>query len=355
MDHVYFVSGGSGFIGTWVVYEALKTGAKVKTSVRDVTNVKKTAHLTSLPGAKERLELVKLDLEKSTEEEFLAAVQGCTHVLHTASPFYLNAKTEEELIGPAVKGTMGVLRAAAKTPSVKSVVVTSSVASISGAAGLPDDHVYSDKDWNDPAIAGAYSKSKTLAEKAAWEFWNGLEGPKFTLCTINPSLVMGPCIGKELQTSSDIPRMLLKGLPLVPDVTIGVVDVRDVALAHIRAALSPETNGRRFILYNESVSMLRMAEIMTKEFPAYGISTRAAPYFIMWIASFFNSGAAAVLPSWGKKTLFDNQPSKDVLKISYHPVERSICDAGHSLIFHEFVTRKAGYTPPKPDWAPLTE
>jgi nucleoside-diphosphate-sugar epimerase len=140
-----------------------------------------------LPGAAERLELVALDLEKSSESDFLNAVKGCTHVLHTASPFYLNATTVDELVKPAVHGTLGVLKAAAATPSVRSVVVTSSLASVISSEDKPKDYVYKEQDWNNPDTAGIYPKSKTLAEKAAWDFHAQEKDRSWSLCTVSIS------------------------------------------------------------------------------------------------------------------------------------------------------------------------
>jgi nucleoside-diphosphate-sugar epimerase len=143
---------------------------------------------------------------------------------------------------------------------------------------------------------------------------------------------------------------------MVPNVNMGIVDVRDVAKAHIQAALLPadKAQGRRFFLYNKSVSMMDMSKMMMKEFPTYKISTTKAPYFLLYLISFFNASAAAILPGWGKVTLVDNEPSRTVLKIDYHPIERTMCDSGHSLIFHGFISKKEGYAPPSTNWTPLS-
>lgn len=167
------VTGGSGFIGSWVVCSALQQGLRVRTTVRKNTP-SKTAHLTRLPGASERLEIVELDLVKSPHDAFERAVSGCTLVAHTASPFFVSHITneQEQLIKPAVQGTLSVLKAvdspAGKT--VRKVVVTSSVAAIGAGYGPEKVHV-GEQDWSNTEKCDPYSRSKTLAERAAWEFY----------------------------------------------------------------------------------------------------------------------------------------------------------------------------------------
>ena len=214
-------------------------------------------YLRDLAGASERLELIALDLEKSSQEEFDKAVEGCTLVAHTASPFpAIEPKHEDELIKPAVNGTLSVLRAAAKASTVKKVVVTSSVA----AVGESGDKTRGEKDWTDlTKPTGAYVKSKTLAEKAAWDFV-AENKPSWSLCTINPAFVLGPTIGPERGSSMEVGARLLRGeMPMLPKISFGVVDVRDVARAHIKALQAPpeSVNGRRFILYRESLRLKR--------------------------------------------------------------------------------------------------
>jgi len=167
-DDVVLVTGASGYIASWLVYYLLQTGCKVRGTVRDPNNEKKVKHLKELPGAAERLELVALDL--NNESQFPAVVEGVTLIAHTASPFpAAEPKHEDELIKPAVNGTLGVLRAALKVPTVRAVVVTSSVAAVGEGASLKGEQakVRGENDWTNPDKAIAYSKSKTLAEKVS--------------------------------------------------------------------------------------------------------------------------------------------------------------------------------------------
>jgi nucleoside-diphosphate-sugar epimerase len=189
-DDVVLVTGASGFIASWVVAYALETGAKVRGTVRDPNNAAKTRHLTSLPGASERLELVALDLTTTKTEDFARVVAGCTLVAHTASPNPSQSpKDENELIRPAVEGTVGILRACKESSSIRAIVVTSSIVSVSEGKAQKGKALYTESDWSDvEADCGMYAKSKTLAERAAWAYFEETK-PEWTLCTINPAFV----------------------------------------------------------------------------------------------------------------------------------------------------------------------
>lgn len=356
-DQLVLVTGASGYIATWVVKYALDAGYRVRGTVRDPSNAKKVSFLRELPGASERLELVALDLEKSDQAAFDKAVEGCVLVAHTASPFpAASPKHEDELIIPAVNGTVNVLKAALKASSVKRVVVTSSVAAVGEAdGGAPRG----EKDWTDlskPNV-GAYVKSKTLAERAAWDFMKENK-PSWALATINPALVIGPSIGPEKTTSAEIGARLMDGqLPMLPKLSFGVVDVRDVAMAHIKAleASDDVVSGRRFLLYERSMWFKDMASEMKKTFSpmGYKFPSMEAPYFAMWILSFFDASIRLVLPGWGKWSEFDSTPSREVLKVEYHPIADTIAMYGHSLVFHKLSRKLSGYTAPTDGWKPV--
>lgn len=192
-DDLILVTGASGYIATHIVKQLLEKGYRVRGTVRNLTDDKKVAPLRKLAGrSRFELELVEADLNK--EETWLSAVKGCTYVLHTASPFPLKTPTNEnELIKPAVNGTLFVFRACVQEgSSVKRVVLTSSIAAIAGNT-FRDGYMYSEKDWPEVDGLEPYTKSKTLAEKAAWDFVRDREAkglPCFELSVINPGLVM---------------------------------------------------------------------------------------------------------------------------------------------------------------------
>ena len=185
------------------------------------------------------------------EQSIINAIAGSDYVVHTASPFDLNTKISDEqtLIKPAVDGTLAVCKAS-QMAKVKRVVITASVVSMMHS--MTGTNNYSDKDWSDitdPTI-NAYGKSKTLAEKAAWDFVKNLpEGEKFELATIHPALTFGPNFVTEFSTSVDImTSVMLKKIPGVPKMCMGIVDVRDVAQAHLAAIKVPEAAGKRFLM-----------------------------------------------------------------------------------------------------------
>ncbi|XP_062171699.1 phenylacetaldehyde reductase-like [Alnus glutinosa] len=257
------VTGASGYIASWLVKFLLQRGYAVRASVRDPNDPKKTNHLLELDGAKERLHLFKANLLE--EGSFNSAIEGCECVFHTASPFYYDVKDPQaELVDPAVKGTLNVLNSCAKSPSVKRVVLTSSIAAVAfnGRPRTPD--VVVDETWfSDPEVCKQanqwYVVSKTLAEEAAWKF---AKEKGIDLVAINPSMVIGPLLQPTLNTSAAVISNVLNGAQVFPNLTFGWVDVRDVAKAHIQAYEIPSASGRYCVVgrvahYSEVVRTLR--------------------------------------------------------------------------------------------------
>ncbi|EEF48916.1 phenylacetaldehyde reductase [Ricinus communis] len=256
------VTGASGYIASWIVKFLLQRGYTVKASVRDPNDPRKTEHLRSLDGAEERLQLFKADLLE--EGSFDAAVEGCRGVFHTASPFYHDITDPQELIDPAVKGTLNVLNSCAKTPSVKRVVLTSSIAAVAYNGKPRTPEVVVDETWfSDPDFCREsklwYVVSKTLAEDAAWKFAKekGLD-----LVAINPAMVVGPLLQPTLNTSAAAVLSLLKGANTFPNASFGWVNVKDVANAHIQAFEIPSASGRHCLVervahYSEVVNITR--------------------------------------------------------------------------------------------------
>ncbi|CAN1316674.1 Phenylacetaldehyde reductase [Linum perenne] len=294
---VVCVTGASGYIASWLVKLLLQGGYTVKATVRDPNNPKKTQHLLALDGAKERLNLFKADL--LDEGSFDNVVEGCEGVFHTASPFYLNAtdpqarslvpsisilvlkhnkhelfhsvticSLQAELVDPAVKGTLNVLRSCAKVPSIKRVVITSSMAAVAfnGRTLAPD--VVVDETWFSDADFCRKSKlwymlAKTLAEELAWKFSkeNGID-----IVTLNPGLVIGPLLQPTLNTSAESILNLVKGAEKYPNTTYRWVDVRDVAYAHIYALENPSASGR-YCLVGAVVHASEAVNILHDLFP----------------------------------------------------------------------------------------
>ncbi|CAN0901785.1 Phenylacetaldehyde reductase [Linum grandiflorum] len=247
------VTGASGYIASWIVKLLLSRGYTVKASVRDPNDPKKTEHLRALEGASDRLLLFKANLLE--EGSFDSGVEGCVAVFHTASPFYHDVKDPQlELIDPALKGTLNVLNSCAKTPSIKRVVLTSSIAAVAynGKPRTPD--VVVDETWfSNPDFCREsklwYVVSKTLAEDAAWKF---AKEKGMDLVAINPAMVIGPLLQPTLNTRAQT----------FPNATFGWVHVKNVAEAHIKAFEIPSANGRYCMVekvahYSEVLKILK--------------------------------------------------------------------------------------------------
>ncbi|GMH00032.1 hypothetical protein Nepgr_001871 [Nepenthes gracilis] len=273
---VVCVTGASGYIASWLVKLLLRGGYTVKASVRDPNDPKRTEHLFALDGAKERLHLYKANLLE--EGSFDSAIDGCEGVFHTASPFYHDVKDPQtELLDPAVKGTLNVLGSCAKVPSVKRVVLTSSMAAVSynGKPRTPD--VVVDESWfSDPELCkdlkSWYVLSKTLAEEAAWKF---AKEKGIDMVTINPAMVIGPLLQPTLNTSAAAILNLISGAKTYPNLTFGWVHVKDVANAHIQAFEIPSANGR-YCLVETVLHYSGMVKILHELYPTLRLPDQCA-------------------------------------------------------------------------------
>lgn len=332
------VSGASGFIACHAIQQLLQAGYKVRGTVRSLKNEAKVQPIRDLcPEKSHNLELVEANL--LDEECWKNAVKDCDYVLHLASPFPAeNPAHEDELVKPAVNGTLNVLKACAMEKSVKRVVLTSSCASIyMGYGNEQKNKVFTEADWSIVNNKEAYVKSKTLAEKAAWDFQKNLtdDQNKFELATINPSVVLGPMLHKtESTTVKMIKQLMQKEIPMVAKICLGCCDVRDVAKAHILAMEKPEAAGKRFITNEKCLWLKEIAQVLAKEFGplGYNVPLKVAPYPILWLGSFFDKTTDMMLPYAGQELKLDNTRIRTVLGLEMIPVEKSIIDMGHSLI-----------------------
>ncbi|KAM3553444.1 hypothetical protein MY1884_006669 [Beauveria asiatica] len=331
------VTGGSGFIALHVIHKLLEKNYKVRTTVRSLKrgdDVRAAIRGAGVGDDKvDGIEFAEVDL--LGEAGWDAACAGVDFVLHVASPFPASEpKDENELIQPAREGTLRALRAAHKAGTVKRVVVTSSVAAIMyGHESRSADHPFTEEDWselqNPASPVGAYPKSKTLAERAGWD-WLADEGRgAFELVTVNPALVCGPSLGKGVNTSLEIPRRLLSGeMPAIPDLNFGIVDVRDVANLHVLALESPRAAGQRYIAVSDEseVSIRQMAADLKRGLPAADtrrVPSLSVPKFLLCIASFFDKGIAVILPEIGRSRPLSNAKARN--ELGWRP--RSAADA----------------------------
>ncbi|KAL9250011.1 Phenylacetaldehyde reductase-like protein [Drosera capensis] len=255
---VVCVTGASGYIASWMVKSLLLRGYTVRATVRDLKDPQKTEHLLSLDGAQERLHLFQANLLE--DGSFDSAVDGCEGVFHTASPVLVNVKDHQtELLDPAVKGTINVLASCAKFPSVKRVVLTSSIAAVVLCGRIVSPEVVVDETWfSVPEICTElkqwYSLSKTLAEEAAWKFAkeNGID-----LVSINPAIVIGPLLQPKLNPAFEDFRNLIRGTTF-PNSVYPYVHISDVVDAHILVLEVPSANGR----YNVAAGVVEYSEVV---------------------------------------------------------------------------------------------
>jgi nucleoside-diphosphate-sugar epimerase len=328
------VTGGSGYMASWIVKMLLEEGIDVHATVRDPLDAQRVAHLTALSKASTgKLKLFKADLLDFGC--FDKSIQGCELVMHTASPFFITRtkNPEEDLIRPAKEGTRNVLEAAKRTPTVKRVVLTSSVAAIYGDnvdIKLAPGGLFTEKEWNGTSSAGhnPYPYSKMVAEKEAWAI--AKEQNEWDLVTINPGWILGPSLSRRKDSMSINTMIQFANGTFksgVPELWNGIVDVRDVASAHIKAGFTPKASGRHIIVSGEA-NLLDIANILRKHFgDAYPFPRRQAPKFIFWlIAPRLGYTRKYVSRNVGHQIQFDNSYSKTDLGMSYIPIEQTVKD-----------------------------
>ena len=330
------VTGGSGFVGSHCILQLLAAGHQVRTTVR---SLKREAELRAMlkrggadPG--DRLTLAIADLEQ--DSGWAEAVAGCEYVLHVASPFPATLpKNEDELIIPAREGALRVLRAA-RDASVKRVVLTSSFAAV-GYGHKPQDTPFNEKDWTDPNSEDVtpYAKSKTLAERAAWDFI-AKEGGSLELSVVNPVAVFGPVLGPDYSTSILIVQRMMDGaIPGCPKLTFGAVDVRDVVDLHLRAMTHPAARGERFLaVAGDFLSMLEIAKILKN---SMGTSARRVPMWelpnwLVRLAALRDPAVKQVIPELGTKKNATNEKAKRLLGWNPRSNAESIVATAESLV-----------------------
>jgi nucleoside-diphosphate-sugar epimerase len=330
------VTGGSGFIGAHCILQLLAAGYRVRTTVR---NLKREADVRTMlkeggaePG--DLLSFFAADLEK--DAGWAPAVAGCDYVLHVASPLPPSTpKHEDELIVPAREGTLRVLRAA-RDAGVKRVVVTSSFAAI-GYGHKDQTTPFTEKDWTDPNgdDVTPYVKSKTLAERAAWDFV-AKEGGDLELSVVNPVGVFGPVLGPDYASSILIVQRMMDGaMPGAPKLYFGVVDVRDVADLHLRAITHPAAKGERFLaMAGEVMSILDIAKVLKSRMGAAAkrVPTRELPNWLVRLVALRDPALKAVLPGLGKIKNATNEKARRVLGWAPRSKEESIMATAESLV-----------------------
>jgi dihydroflavonol-4-reductase len=326
------VTGGSGFLGGWCVVELLRRGYRVRTTVRDLARETEVrAKVAAQVDAADRLSVCVADLE--SDEGWQPAVAGCDYVLHVASPFPpAQPKDPDELIVPAREGTLRVLRAALDS-GVERVVLTSSVAAVRGGVKSAPAPL-TEADWTDGdnAELQPYTRSKALAERAAWDLVAG-RGEREKLAVINPGAILGPVLGNEHSTSLGLVERLLKGMPGTPRIGFSIVDVRDVADLQIRAMTAPEAGGERFIAVARFQWMADVAAVLRERLgpAAAKVPKRGLPDFLVRAIGIFDPGVRSVAGQLGEKVEMTSQKAESTLGWLPRPVEETIVDCARSL------------------------
>jgi len=334
------VTGVGGFVGSHVALTLLEKGYRVRGTVRSIGGPA-TAHLTEHPKLS-KVELVTADL--MADEAWPAAVAGCDAIMHTASPFPFGKVEPDSLVKPALGGTERVLNAAAAA-GIKRVVLTSSVVSVSSGRAKNDtaERVFTEEDWSNSELCDEYPKSKTLAEKKAWEL---AEKHSLQLTTINPSYVLGPILSERDCTSLLMVQKLLSGaIPATPRIWIVAVDVRDVAMAHVSALEKPESIGKRYILDNgDSMWMPEIAGILGAKYRQQGfpVPKHTAPYFLVALLSLWDKEARTLKGTIGVKssTYNNSRVKQELLDNKMYSMKDTLIAMADSLIEKKIVVPK---------------
>ena len=334
MAELVLVTGGTGYLGGWCIVEALRRGYRVRTTVRNVAKAD-AVRATVAGGGVEAgaLEVVAADL--SSDAGWDAAMAGVDFVLHVASPISPEGvKRADDYVRPAVDGALRVLRAAV-TAGVKRVVMTSSC-----AACAPKEvtrEVTSDENtWSDPKKQADdwYRLSKTLAERAAWDFMN-TSGGATEFATVLPAAVFGPALNKESRSSLILIDRFVRGdMPGIPNFGACVVDVRDVADLHLRAMTAPEAKGQRFIAAGKFMWMREIAETLRTRLGARGakVPTKGVPDLVIRFGAIFNAQLRPMVHLLGRLVRYSSAKAERLLGWQRRREEDTVVECAASLL-----------------------
>lgn len=340
IEQTVLVTGGTGFIAQHCILALLDAGHRVRTTVRSLKREAEVRQQLQAGGAQpgERLTFAVADLE--ADEAWREAAAGCAWVLHGASPTPSGPQTrEEDWVRPAVEGNLRVLRAA-RDAGVRRVVLTSAFGAI--CAGHEElDRPFDETDWSDLTARNVwpYQKSKTLAERAAWDFI-AREGGGLELSAVNPTGVLGPVLGADYSHSIRLIKNLMEGQPGCPKINCGFVDVRDVADLHLRAMTAPAARGERFIaIAGDSLWMKEVAAVLRERIGASArkVPTRVLPNWVVRLVALANPemrGAATLL---GRNMNATSQKARRLLGWTPRPAEDAIVATAESLLRHGLI------------------
>lgn len=334
MAKTVLVTGGSGFVASWCIAELLNRGYDVRTTIRSSTRepeIRAAAALDDQPG--DRLTCVIADL--TSDSGWDAAMKSVDYVLHVAQPMGSGSESDADLVTPARDGVLRVLKAAAEA-GVERVVVTSA-ANAASPSNYTDESTSDEMVWTDPADPSLipYRRAKTIGEKTAWDFMSEYSGA-MTLTSILPGAVFGPIRSTTTVGSVGIIQRMLRGrMPGAPRIGFEIVDVRDLADLHIRAMLSPEAAGQRFLGTGEFMWMKDMALTLHNKLgrAAAKVSTRELPDFVVrFSARFIDKSLRSITPALGRRAVHTTDKARRVLGWTPRPAAQIVKECGESLI-----------------------
>jgi dihydroflavonol-4-reductase len=339
MSSTVLVTGISGYIAKQCALTLMSAGYRVRGTVRGMAKAEQVRATLAPHADIAKLEFVEADL--LADAGWHDAVRDCHAVLHLASPFPIaNPKNENDLIRPAVEGTLRVMKAA-RANGVKRFVQTSSVAAIYAGHPASRTEPFTEDDWSDvngPGIT-PYEKSKTLAERAARDFMDR-DGGDMHYCSVNPGLVLGPALDADVEASADVLLMLLRGTyPALPPVSYPIVDVRDVAVMHLKALETAEPSGGRYMGVDRPMRFVEIARAIKAGLGAEArkVPSRELPGFVVRILALFDSSAATIVPHLGRELRVDNSRTRRALDMTFRPGDRAAVDMARNLIDLELV------------------
>ncbi|MFT4166877.1 MAG: aldehyde reductase [Microlunatus sp.] len=339
------VTGGSGFIAGDLILQLLKRGYLVRTTVRSLHREEAVRQVLSDAGMVRGASLSFAAADLTDDAGWTEAMAGIDVVAHVASPVLPgHVDNEDDVIVPAREGTLRVLRAA-RDAGVRRVVLTSAFHAV-GWGHPHDEHVFTEEDWTvlDGPGVDAYAKAKTLAERAAWDFVADQDDAP-ELVTMLPVAVMGPMMGASISGANQIVQSMLTGtMPGLPDIHIPIVDVRDVAGAHVAAIETPAAAGERFLLSDGSALSLReIGSVLRAHLGAVAtkVPTRRIPDFVVRLGALFSDELRSVAPDLGYARRTSNEKARGVL--DWHPrsPEEAIVAAGQSMVAKGLATPKS--------------
>lgn len=333
------VTGASGFIAKHCIIRLLKEGYIVRGSLRSQSKADVVRAAIATKVNTDDLSFVTLDL--MSDDGWDAAMKGCDFVQHVASPFPgAEPEDENELIVPAREGALRAVKTAAKA-GVKRVVLTSSMAAIAyGHDDKPENYVYDEKDWsNTDGKIGAYLKSKTFAEKAAWDFMETEAAGDMELSVINPGAVLGPLLDDSFSTSGELVGKLLRGeVPACPDIGFSCIDVRDIADAHFAAMTKPVAAGRRYLCIESYAWMIDISRILYEA--GYKTPIKKLPNFAVHLLAIFDKTVRMIKGGLGKKENCNNDRLRTELGIEPRSLKEMTLSMAETMVEFGLVTPK---------------